>query len=848
MIGLILAAHAGLLPTRGLAQKAPTPAAKLSGTSSALSVSSGLPASSSPSAPSPAALAAFDKPGQAAPRDLYKVAFEAFTAGDFESARLYALRIFLDGHRSTNQLDLLGALELKTGRHLIGGEWLRKALVLNPDDANAKKLLARLPPPPRPIPIDPGQLPEHFAGISRKLPLLLARLTTPRVHFDAVLDELARGQFYKALALSEEYEKRYPGVDGTSLTALCAWYLGRMRDAGQLVAQGLQVNPHHTLLLTLHAFLSDTNPETAAQSRPHALYALDRIEEAVKAANVWSAAQPKSAEGLLVKARIALDTLQGPAAKAALDLAAQRDPDHPELDLLRAELYMAARQPQQAGESLKRSLRRGYHLPSVNLSMGLFAAANGQIEEARSVLEESEGRQPFVDRQAWWLFVRLAIAVDRLPQARRALDEWKTRFPMNAHFAAAEALYAKKSGNTADANRWAAQAQERVPGNLSLRSLLSGSPNGAVINLGNAASSVPVEEPAAPSRAVVLPPVPTPTVERAAAGASGSGNPHQGLPSNHAATSKVASGAHNVNRAAGTAATPKLATTTRPVTAKTATSGSPAQPLPEAISKIQGERFSIEVCRDVLPDQVKALQLLLAGELDRVDSLFGSRSEPFVVSFVSPEGMGSRAAYYDDDNERLIISTLCNDVNTLKGLLAGERPDLDNDTCTAMAAGLPAHYIGAGLSHVILAQRAKNARASVVTHRWLHVGLGEIAGGREEVLRDLLQSTQGFLASGVAKLLDVNGVNEALSSANRDGVKLLLGRAQAYLMVAFLLKKAPNVVEGVLRVTKLVQDLGEGKSMKDTFKSTFGITESEFESGWKEAAFWSLKQGVPYEW
>ncbi|MBF0500921.1 MAG: hypothetical protein HQM09_12360 [Candidatus Riflebacteria bacterium] len=825
-IGLTFLAHVAIVSSPAIAQKMPgseMPAVPTTGASSGRA----------------AAIAAFNRVGQLSPRDLYKIAYESFTSGDIESARLYALRIFLDGHRSSNQLDLLGLIELKAGHPLIAGEWLRKALVLNPEDTNARKLLARLPPSPRPVPMESGQLSEHFAGILRKLPLLLARLNTPRQHFDAVLDEIARGQFYKALALSEEYEKRYPGVDGTSLTAMCAWYLGRMRDAGQLVTQGLQVDAYHPVLLTLQGFMGDANPETMAPSRPHALYYLDRVEEASKAATIWNATFPKSSEGFLVQARIAIDALNGTAAKNALDQAAQRDPDHPELDLLRAELFGAARQNQLAGESLKRAMRRGYHLPSVNLAMGLFAAEANQIEEARAVLEENEARQPFVDRDAWWLFVRLAIAVDRLPQARRALDEWKKRFPMNAYFAAAEALYAKKNGNAADAAVWSAQVRERSPGNQALRALLDGSFEGSIaaIPIGNYQTEISSSPAAESTRPVPLPPAPNTSGDATLIPASNNMLP----------------GTRKSFVAASASASAPIAVIAKPVTSKTekaatALPAQEAQVLPEAVSRIAGDRFSIEVCRDVSQDQVKAMRSLLTAELDRVESLFGFRSQPFIVSFVPISVLGNRAANYDFANDRLIVSVLCNDVNALKGVLAGERPDLDGDTCSAMAAALPSHHIGGGLSHLLMSQMVKNARISIATNRWLHFGLEEIAGGREEILKDLLQSTQGFLASGVAKLLDANGVNEGLSLANRDAVKLLMSRAQAYLMVAFLLKKAPRVSEGMARLTKLIEALSESKPLKDALKTSFGITESEFESGWKEAAFWSLKQGVPYEW
>lgn len=104
------------------------------------------------------------------------------------------------------------------------------------------------------------------------------------------------------------------------------------------------------------------------------------------------------------------------------------------------------------------------------------------------------------------------------------------------------------------------------------------------------------------------------------------------------------------------------------------------------------------------------------------------------------------------------------------------------------------------------------------------------------------------MASGAVKLLPVEGVNEALAPGFRDAVKLITARAQSYLMVAFLVKKGKNLSDGFARVVKLLQHLAAGQPFKNALKAAFGIPESEFESGWREAAFWSLKQGIPYEW
>lgn len=772
-------------------------------------------ASLSPTRPNAAAVELFDRAGQVSPRDVYKTAAELYAAGDVESARLLAMRVFLDGHRSSNLLDLLGVIEIKAGRTLLAGEWLRKALALNAEDGNARKLLARLPAAPRPIPMESSNLPDHFAGISRKLPLLLQRLTTPRQHYDAVLDEITRGQFYKALALAEEYEKRYPGIDGTSLTALCALYLGRIGDAEQLVTQGLTQAKHHSLFLFVKAMIQDLNPESSAPSRPRALYDLDRFDEALTAANAWSNAFPRSAEGLLVKARIALDRLQVPAAKAALDAASQRDPDHPEFGLLSSDLALLRRQPAAAAEALKRAARRGYHLPSVALANGLLLAATGQLEEARGILEEIETHQPFLDREAYPQFIRLAILVNQLPKARKALDGWKKRHPLNSRICFMEALYQNKSGQSAEGQAWLNRALELNPNNALGKALATGQ-----------AISIPAGN---DQTAISATPSPTPTAA-----------PPTALPPNPAPQPTAPS--------APTTAAPQPADQPAPAAAPSAQPAPPTTPAPEPTSTVPGQRFNLEVGQGVPPETVEAVRVQIMTALAQVEALLGMQATPFSIGLVSTNGLGSRVAIFENETERLNLSMLCNDPPTIKAFLDGERPDLDEETRILMTQGIAQHLIAGGLAQAILYQKVKNLKTTLPAYRWIHAGVAEIAGGGDVMLKDILGSTQAFMASGTAKLLSIEGVNEALAPGNRDGIKLITARAQSYLMVAFLVKKGTNGADGFAKVVKLLGELATGQSFKNALKSAFGISESEFESGWKEAAFWSLKQGIPYEW
>ncbi|EKD81215.1 MAG: hypothetical protein ACD_39C01906G0002, partial [uncultured bacterium] len=51
---------------------------------------------------------AFDKPNLHTAKELYRMAREAMASGYLDEARLFALRLFFDGNRSQNLLNLLG--------------------------------------------------------------------------------------------------------------------------------------------------------------------------------------------------------------------------------------------------------------------------------------------------------------------------------------------------------------------------------------------------------------------------------------------------------------------------------------------------------------------------------------------------------------------------------------------------------------------------------------------------------------------------------------------------------------------------------------------------------------------
>ncbi len=757
----------------------------------------------------------FNRPGGSSPRDLYKLAHEQFTAGNLDNARLLAMRILLDGHRSQNLLDLLGTIEVKAGRPLLAGEWLRKAVSMNLDDNVARKVLLRLPPPPRPIPMDQGSLEAHFAQISQKLPALLQRLNTPRLHFDSVLDEITRGQFYKALALAEEYEKKYPGADGTGLTALCALYLGRTRDALQLVEQGLKKDPYHSLLLFVKIIATDTNPETSSPNRAQALFDQDRWAEALQAADQLTALFPRSGEGLLVKARIAYERRQYGPARSLLDQAAIRDPDHPGIDLLRSDIALAQNQREQAAQHIERAFRRGYHLPSVNLKAALLALIGDQAEEAAKVLDETEALQPFLDREAYPLFIELALYLDRLPQARKALDAWQKRQPLNSAVCFLEAFYNAKSGDAPGAIGWSRRGVEMNPERtaqlrpLAIYTELQNDPVvGPRINL--------LRQTPKSSAPVPLPPPAAGPIPRA----------------------------HGTTTAAAANPTP----TAKPAPTEAPTSTQPVPDAPLVVAGAEtGERYSIEVAGQP-PHVVEGLKQGIDAAIDRVETLFGVKPRTVKILLTTSAVTQTNAAEYAFDTGKISLAVHCLNYPAIKTALDTERPELDENQKTELSQNLGGHTLAGEVTQALLFQLVKNLELKMLDSGWIRLGLAEVAGGNEIVLKDRLTYTQARIAGGELKLQPIDQVNQGLNRGSGDFTVYQASRIQAYLMVSFLLKKANTVNEGFTKLVGVLKDLVGGKTLAQSLPARFKISISEFESGWKEAAFWALKNGQPYEW
>lgn len=742
----------------------------------------------------PTPQAAFDQPGRYSPRDLYRWAHEAFQANDLDGARLLALRVFFDGHRSVNLLNLLGTIEIKAGRPLLATEWLLKALCLDFTNSTARNILARLPGRPIPMPVDPLRFHEHFTAVSRRLPKMLDQLSSPRIHADTIQKEIQRGMFYMGLALAEEYEKKYPGVDGPALTALCAWYLGRNQDTRTLVDNNLGKSPHHHLLLFVKAMLDDTHPETSAPSRLRALYDLDRWQEALDGSKKYTSLFPKSSEGFQLRARIALDLMRTKEAAEALEAAKKCDPGNPEVDLLATELAFLEDDVVGAEQALRRALRRGYHLPSVNLAAGLIAAANQRLAEATTIFQEAAHSLPFSDRSAWPFYIQLALRLDKMREAATALDLWRKRGSIGSEYSYMLGINCFRTNDIKNAIGWINRGFSQNSNRLAILKELLSFPEihhdqVLVQNIKNKLASAGIKDDSGPAPVLVSPP------------------PGGGRPTPPAAAPATAPGAPS------------------------------ADGLFEITLSVEGG-----------PELRQQLETLLAQINADLEPLLGRMTSPVFVNFVPSAGMGNTIAMFDTNSVGLVITQLVFETDLLRVINQAEKPWMSDEEIEQLIGAQARHQIARELAQLMILRHLSDPMAALRTSNWVIQGLAETLAGSPEVLSARLKGVQKAIEEKKIELGSLSTINQTFSDGYSAPDILDAAYAQAYLMTSFLMKREGTVGEGVQRVLELLKLTSEGTAFDQALQKVFKLSLADFESGWKQAAFWSLRQGTPYSW
>ena len=744
---------------------------------------------------------AFDKPNLLTAKELYRLARETMASGQLDAARLYALRLYFDGNRSQNLLNLLGVIELQAGRPLLAAEWLRKASALSLVNKVAQRYLSRLPARPRPIPVDQTKLADHFGEISEALPKLLERLANPKLHFDSVMKAIERGQIYLALALSEEYEKKYPGPEGSSLTALCAWYLGRNRDALNLVEQGLTKAPHNPILLFVKAMINDPHPGTSAGNYFRALYDVDQWNKALSLVDQFSKANPNSPDAYITQARILLELHKIKEAGQALQEAGVRDPGNPEIELLWVGYLLQREESDKASKRLARAFRRGYNMPSVSLAAGLFALQGGRANELNVILNDAAASRPFTDPEAYPTYISLLLLSDRMPEARNALDEWRARSSERSMICYLESYYCFKTGDNIKALEWLRKGFQQNPNRLDMLKFLAGFPAlgddlalFAEINNRLASAAVP---------GFTAMPVPEVT------------NTPSPLPQSNPMA-------------------------VQPVGVQAASGGS---------MPVSGDgMFQITLGPGLDPSGRTMIASELAKMYERIASRIGTLSVPIFVNFLSAEGLGPTIALYEPQNTALTVTSAYYDSEMIRNIILANFDALSDEELGTLIEEYPGHLLAGELTRLIIQILIPEAKTNKDKTAWMQIGLAEILAGSSTAQRYRMLVAQKSLESKVAKLASANMVNSIFAEGYTSPAVFETATAQAYLMTAFLVKKSGNLEKGCRDMMKLIELVSKGSEFGKALNEVFKISEADFEKSWTDAAYWALKQGAPYEW
>lgn len=737
----------------------------------------------------PSATEAFDKPNLHTPKQLYRMAREAMASGHLAEARLFSLRLFFDGNRSPNLLNLLGIIELQDKLPLLASEWLRRACALSLSNKVARRYLSRLPSKPRPIPVDQTKLAEHFNEISEALPRIQERLANPKLHSGSIMKALERGQIYMALALSEEYEKKYPGPDGPALTALCAWYLGRNRDALNIIEAQLTKAPHHAILLFVKAMIEDSNPGSSSGSFFRALYDLDQWTRALSLVDQYSKANPKSPDAYITQARILLDLNRVREAGKALQDAGVRDPGNPEIDLLWVAYLLQRNERDKAATRLARAFRRGYNMPSVSLTAALFALQNNRMNEVNVILNDAMSSRPFTDSEAYPLYITLLLLTDRTAEAFKALDEWRARTTERSTLCYLEALYFFKTGNNRQALTWLRKGFDMNPNRIGILLFLAGFPAlgddprlFAEVNNRLAAASLPGYSEI---------PVPEP------------------LPVAAQATSQPTQGAGGVS----------------------------------------GDgKFQITLGPGIDSSARTILGSELAKMYERIASRIGTLSVPIFINFLSAEGLGPTIALYEPANTVVTVTTVYYDSEMIRNIILANFDALGDEEMGLLIEELPGHFLAGELTRLIIQILIPEAKSNRAATAWMQHGLAEILAASSITQRYRLLIAQKSIESASAKLVSANMLNSIFSEGYTSPSVFETATAQSYLMTSFLIKRSGTLERGCKNMMQMIEMVSKGTAFADALKHVFKIKESDFEKSWKESAYWAIKQAAPYEW
>ncbi len=738
------------------------------------------------------AMEAYNKPNYLEPDELFNRAKQCLTEGKLDDARLYALRLYFDGVRNTNLLNLLGMVEIQAGRPLLASEWLRKSSALTMNNKVAQKYLSRLPQKPRPIPVDPAKLTDHFTEISEGLPKLIEKLSNSKIHYEAILKAIERGQLYLALALSEEYEKKYPKTaDGYGLSALCAWYLGKNGDASRIIEDKMKEAPYNPLMLFVKAMIYDFNAATFAGSYFRALYDHDQWEKALGLVDQYSKLNPYSAEAYIARARILLDLYKTKEVGEVLQEAGKRDPGNPEIEILWVNYLIQRNEKEKAARRMVNAFKRGYNLPSINLSAGIFAMQDGRVDEVNLILDEATSCLPFNESEAYPIYISLTLTIDRLSNARKALNYWKPRSGEKSMYCYMEAFYSIKNNNINEAIEWLRKAFKLNPYRIDVLRFFVALPiieqedpnlyaqlNNKLAELQQGFISMKV-----PERVI-----------------------HQPVPKKELALG--------------------IANTSEPI--------------------ISGN-FKISFGAGINPESGQSLLEDLNEMYNRIASRIGTITEPINVKYVSAEKLGPMIINYDVAKDVITITSNYYDEDMIRNVIRANFDSFGNEELNKVIDEYPKHLLASNICRYMINHICKNARNSNSKNYWLEVGLSEILAGSKSALRYRLLVAKESIENKTANFVELNKLNTIFLNNYSSPASIETATVQSYLMTCYLVKKA-GLGKGCKKIIELINKVSDGADFVSIIKEAFNINFMDFNINWKEAGKWAIEQGAPYEW
>lgn len=245
-------------------------------------------------------------------------------------------------------------------------------------------------------------------------------------------------------------------------------------------------------------------------------------------------------------------------------------------------------------------------------------------------------------------------------------------------------------------------------------------------------------------------------------------------------------------------------------------------------------------------------RMLLASELnrmyERIASRIGTLSVPIFVNFISAEGMGPTIAMYDPQNTSIIVTTVYYDGDMIRNIVTANFDAFSEEEMGPLIEEFPGHVLAGELTRLIIQILIPEAKTNKNRTAWVQIGLAEILGGSKISQRYRMLVAQKSTQAGIARMASAAMLNSIFAEGYTSPAVFETATAQAYLMAAFLVKKSGSIDKGCRDLMKLIELISKGSELDSALQQVYKLGETEFEASWKEAAFWALKQGTPYEW